>query len=203
MNLEGQLAVQDFTTLARVKALVQPTGDDGSQDALIEDMIATVSAQFVRFLGLHALRVERTETYEIRRFYNVVTLDGKPVDSTAAFTLKYGSDLSASSFVTWQAAEYAVHKAAGWVRLFSKTPYSPGYVRVTYTGGLGTDTDNLIASFPELAGACERQVLYLLQRKSTLGGNVQLGAGGATAFQGEYGLLKDVESVLAAHRRAA
>jgi len=202
MNLDGQLSVQDFTTLERVKALYTPSIDTGDLDALIATLIGDVSARFVRFLGLHALRVERTELYEVRRFAKIVSLDAKPIDGAATFTVDYGADTGTGlSLITTQS--FILNKAAGWLRLLFETRADPGYVRVKYTGGLGTTVANLITAWPDLAGAADRQVIYLLQRRGMLGGNVTVPMGGGTSFEGQYGLLKEVENVLAQHRRAA
>lgn len=204
MNLSGQLSIQDFTTVERVKALVSPTVAVGDLDTLIQTLITDVSAQFVRFLGLHATKIERTELYEVRKFAKSLSLDAKPLDATATVVVKYGSDAQAVSLVTRTSDEYVVVKPSGWVRLLFSTPYQPGYVEVKYTGGLGTSTADLIAGWPDLAGAADRQVLYLLQRRGALGGNVSLASGGGTSFAtGQYEMLKDVEHILAAHRRAA
>ena len=204
MNISGQLSVQDFTTVDRVKALVAPSIAVGDLDTLIQTLITDVSAQFVRFLGLHATEIARTELYEVRKYSKTLSLDAKPIDAAATFTLKYGSDTQASSLVARTSDEFVVNKPAGWVRLLFDLPYQPGYIEVTYTGGLGVSTSDLIAGWPDLAGAADRQVLYLLQRRSALGGNVQLASGGGTSFStGQYGLLNDVERALAAHRRAS
>lgn len=203
MNISGQLSVQDFTTVDRVKALVAPSIAVGDLDVLIQTLITDVSAQFVRFLGLHATKIERTELYEVRKYAKLLSLDAKPIDATATFALKYGSDTQASSLVSRTSDEFVVNKPVGCVRLLFSTPYQPGYIEVTYTGGIGTSTANLISGWPDLAGAADRQVLYLLQRRGALGGNTQLASGGGTSFAtGQYGMLHDVEHILASHRRA-
>src|SRR5688572_14510749 len=142
MNLTAPLSVLNFTTLARVKALAAPTIGSTMLDAEITAIIGGVSAQFVRFMGLHALKVDRTEQYEVRKFCKMVSLDAKPIDSSAVFTLKYGS--VRSSLSTYASSEYSVNNPGGWVRLLFSTPHDPGFVEVTYTAGFGTTTDDLI-----------------------------------------------------------
>lgn len=205
MNLTGPLSVQDFTTLDRVKEFIRPTVGSSDLDSLIPKLITAVSAQFVRFLGLHAVTAERTETYQIKRLDKVVSLDAKPLDPLATITVKYGSHPSASQVSTYTSDDFVPNYACGWLRLLFSTPHKPGFVVVTYTGGLGTSTANLIATFPELAAAADRQVSYLLQRRGALGGNVVApGGAGTTSFStGEYALLKEVAAELASHRRVA
>lgn len=210
VNLTNAPTVQDFTTLEAVKILLDVEPTDCTRDALIAQLISDVSARFVSFLGLHAVSAERTEVYELGQSKKILSLDAKPVDTAQAFTVKLGSagtDFATAGEVS--SSSYTVSAPGGWIRFRIDTPNDPNLVQVTYTGGLGSSTAEIMSNFPDLASACGLQVKYLLNRRDSLGGNVTVhgtaagfGSGG-TSYTGQYGLLKEVEQMLETHRRTA
>lgn len=208
MNLTAPLTIQDFTTLASVKLMLDIEPNDCDRDELITKLISDVSARFVRYLGLHAVKAQRTEQYELAQAKKLLSLDAKSIDTGSTFTIKLGN--SATDFTTAGEVDstmYTVNAVGGWVRLRIDTPSDPNIVEVTYTGGLGTSTADLMTNFPELSSAAELQVKYLLNRRDSLGGNITVHGtsagfgGGGTTYTGEYGLMGEVMSVLDMHRR--
>lgn len=204
-NLTTSLTVQDFTTLASVKELAGLDENEVSLDVTYEKLIGVVSARFVSYLGLHAVQAERTETYELGRGKKVLSLNAKPIDTGQTVTVKLGS--MATDFAT--AGElsdtlYSVNAPGGWLRFRVDTPEDPNHVQVTYTGGLGTSTADLMSNFPDLAYAAELQAKYLVNRRDSLGGNVTVHgtSSGGTSYTGEFRLLKEVREVLDQHARS-
>jgi len=100
---------------------------------------------------------------------------------------------------------YETDSESGELFLRGPTPYSPGFVQVTYTGGMVTGataaalTAAFVAAYPALAGAVDQQIIEYLRR---------INAGtGSIGFKGSYvqqfdqlGLLKDVHRRFSRHR---
>ncbi len=204
MNITGRLDTIDFTTLARVKLLLDPSNEDATIDTLIESLISDVSSRFTSVLMMHSLKQPRTEVYEVRQHARAVTLDADNVDA-APFTLKYAAHPSSFALLTsppdLAATSYVLNEPTGWIRLLFDTKHAPGYLQVVYTGGMGIDTGQLVLARNELAYACDLQVKYTLDRRDSLGGNVTSLAGGATSFESEYKFLKEVDAILEQYRR--
>lgn len=213
MNLTNRLSSTDLTTLARVKGFISTTTSDVTQDAFLGEVIADVSRRFVEYLKIHATAVERTEVYRVRKFSRQVTLDGTPIDTAATFEVQIGfNDTEWTNVVIEDRTSYSIHAAGGFIEFVdsgttvirrARLVRAANYVRVKYMGGLGADTAAIIAAFPDVSRACDMQVKYLIERRSSLGGNVTTGHGGATEFQNEYLLLKDVRAALDTYARRA
>ena len=208
MNYTGALSTQDFTTLARVKSLINASLDDDSQDTLISSLISSVSVKFTKYLGVHALKASRTEVYEVRAGQRVISLDGAPVYPVVGgddVTIKIAYAPTAAAFnaaTSLNDDEFAINYPAGYIRTLVEQLKDPGFAQVTYTGGLSASGE-IPNDYPDLAFAADMQTKYLLQRHDTLGGQVSLQTGAATAFaQMEYGLLSEVREVLEGYRRA-
>lgn len=206
MNITASLTFLDFTTKERIK-LQMGKPDDVNQDVLIDQLITSVSAQFVRYMGLHANALStHTEVYELRQHKKVLTLDALNV-VTGTLVLKHSSqDLPTADWTTTSAVNstlYSVSRAGGWLRLNFETSFDPNYFQVEYAGGFGSTTADIIADFPDLALAAEMQVQYLFSRQKRLGGDVTRADGRSTAFGGQYRMLREVEDILDLHRRVA
>ena len=208
MNLSRALASQDFTTLARVKEILDDSQASASRDALISSLITRISHDMTEYLGTHAVEAQRTEVYEIRPGKRILTLDAYPIDTAlATFSVRIGSDPSTATLDAASDLDeknYALNTGHGWLRFL----YTPGggdysYARVFYTGGLGTDTADLVANYPELANACDLQVKYAISRLDSLGGSIETVQGATTSVMGEYGWLREVKRTLDSMRRGA
>lgn len=203
MNITESLSFLDFTTKERIK-IQNGIDDDRSQDVLLDQMITTVSGQFVAYMGLHALAATHTEVYEIRQHKKVLSLDAKPI--TSVVSLKHSSrDLSEADWTAHTDVDstlWSLSKAGGWLRLNFDTSFDPNYFQVVYVGGLGTDTEAILGAFPDLVHACDMQVQYLFTRWKKLGGNVSTRDGAQTQYEGQYQLLRAVTDILDMHRRA-
>lgn len=203
MNLTGRLISQDFTTVADVKNMMQPTGTQpSSMDTWLGEVITSVSRELTDYLGWHALQVERTEIYRTRVHKRVITLDAKNIDTDATFVLKlnhHGKDWAETTET--DSDLYHVHQAAGYILLTYPITHVHGFAQVQYTGGWGTTTAELKVNYPDLAQACVTQVKYLADRRVSLGGDVQTTPGTGTSFGSQYNLLTSVKRTLERHRK--
>jgi hypothetical protein len=203
----------DYTTRARVKTLLGIASADVSQDSLIDLLITSVSERFDAEMRRHSLQTSRVEVYPIKLSRRLVTLKGAPVNGAVTFTIKLNDTTDFTTATTLvRNDDYVLEDTAGVVRLVSQgTPFTAGsmarpilpyYIQVTYTGGLATTTANLIASYADLAQACDLQVAYLHRRRTTPGGNVTMGDS-STQFTKDYQFLEEVRYTLNRYKRIA
>ncbi len=198
MSLTGALETFALTDATRVKAL---TGEQGTgADALLGTLALEVSDELVRFMDRHVTKAARTEDYELPVTHRTVVLDGAPVDTTASFTIKYALDRD-FNVANLSTNSYTLDPRGGLVELHIETPYDPGYVQVSYTGGMAASLTELeaLSEFRGLVGAATRQVLFLQQRaRQNLGGEVVSSKGTKATYVGEYQLLRSVRELVKA-----
>jgi hypothetical protein len=101
---------------------------------------------------------------------------------------------------------YRVSAPGGWIRFLRTTAWYDSslmrYARVTYTSGLGATASAVVTSYPDIAYAAELQIRYQLQRRDSLGGDINVGGGGAVSMtRSEFGLQRDVREILNGWRR--
>jgi len=203
----------DYTTRARVKTLLGIANADVSQDSLIDQLITSVSERFDAEMRRHSLQTSRVEVYPIKLSRRLVTLKGAPVNGAVTFTIKLNDTTDFTTATTLvRNDDYVLEDTAGVVRMVSQgTPFTAGsmarpilpyYIQITYTGGLATTTANLIASYADLAQACDLQVAYLHRRRTTPGGNVTMGES-STQFTKDYQFLEEVRYTLNRYKRIA
>jgi hypothetical protein len=209
--------VLDCTTLARVQARLPQT--DAGSNAIISTLITSVSAAFERETYRHFLTTDRVEVYPLRPPARVISLKGSPATvtdsrgvSTTAFTVKVSTSQSFSGAVSLtRNTNYVVEQDRGVLRILDNLEtftggalgrsICPAYVQVSYTGGLAADTATLISTYPELAGACDEQVVYEFTRRSKLGASdYSIGESIAT-HSDDVNLLAGVRRVLARFKR--
>lgn len=192
-----------LTTLARLKAHLGGIATSG-QDAILTSTIDDVSVRVERYLRRQILRQTNVETVPLRRWATTISLDAYPV--TSITSIKYAAHPSDFSSVNvLDARLYVLEDAvAGLVRFLISTSVAthrlPGYVQMTYVGGMATDTADFMLTWPDLARAVDLQCAYEYQRRNTPGGNVTSDAGG-TAFIGELDWLVSVRATLDMYRR--
>ena len=73
-------------------------------------------------------------------------------------------------------------------------------LKVTYTGGLGTNTADVVANYSDLALACEMQCRALLRDRDVLGATSVSVAGSAVSFNEPGGWLAEVKRLLDRYR---
>jgi len=193
--------VLSFTTATRVKARADIAGT--TTDALIADIILEVSQAFEQIMKREGLIVSgRNEVYTLNRFSRVVILKGAPV--SAITEIKYHTTRDFSTISGLDALSYEADMDAGHILLKFTNPHRPAYVQVIYDGGMATDTANLVALFPRLAAACDRECVERLRRRSHPSGNPskKVGKNGSTSSgMSDWDVLPQTRDVLLAHSR--
>jgi hypothetical protein len=198
----------DFTTLARVRAILSFEDEDQTKDAELQRLITAVSDDMERELRRFSLVGEHVETLPFWNGDRSVTLGGTPVlDTPAPVVLASAKrDYTGSNFSTLVRGEdFILENETGLVRILSELrgtydPYSgqsraPTYLKITYTGGLALTTAALMAAHPALAAAAELQVKYAWQRQKSPGGNLVIGPN-STNFEQPMNWLPTVRRTL-------
>jgi hypothetical protein len=203
VNIDTQLDVIDLTTLERVRELIPQNKDDKSADELMARLITDQSAMIGRHIGLHLSSVARVEVYELRQHARVLTLDAKPVSAITTIRENPSIPDDWTTIADTSSSLYALNSPGGWIRFLKNRANDPGYIQVSYTGGFGVATANIITDFPEIAQACELAVKYEMERLNTLGGDITTIPGASTTFNAPYMMHKEVERLLGYHRRAS
>lgn len=207
----------DCTTIARVKAHLP--GTDAGSDAVLALLISSVSARMEAECYRWFQSTERTEVYPLRQPARLITLKGSPVTATdsrgvslASFTVKASSSLSFSASPTLtRNTDYLLEQDRGVLRMLTDLdtftgglrtrPIAPAYVQVLYTGGLAADTTAFVAAYPDLAIACEMQVVHEFRRRTNAGaGDAQAGDSSFT-HSADLALLTTVREALRPYKR--
>lgn len=202
----------DFTTLARVRAVIGLDVADTSRDTQIERLIHAISAQMEDELRRFALQAANVEILAVWPARPTFTLSGVPVLDTPAPALLISPtrDFTGDFSAMTRGIDYVLENDTGKVRLltqfrgirdpFSGEVISPNYVKATYTGGLAEDTPSFLAAYPQLAESAELQVAYVYQREKSPGGNITVGAS-HTSFDRGYDWLPSVARNLNYHKK--
>lgn len=200
-NRTNELQYVALSTSARIIAKMDLSDAGDSRTAFIDSMIQEVSSTMTDYLGVHTLRAERTEQYQLRKFSRNLSLDAFDVSDTITVKVaRRPSDFATTTAETID-EDFTLDQRMGSITLLDPQPYDPAWFEVTYTGGFFTDTSELGTKHQWLTNACEMQVLYRLQRQDTLGGNVDVTGAGTSFTLDSYGLLPVVRAALRRHRR--
>lgn len=202
----GAPVLIQLASLESIKTMLRigVTEPDTSEDDRLELLLDEVSREMEQRMKRHAASAARVETYKLRAGESLISLRAAPVTSITSVIVSLSRDFSSEE------AETLVVNVDYDFDLDEGTIAIPGliddktYVRVSYVGGMATDTATFELNWPDIAGKCRRQVIHAFQRITTPGGNVQVGqgpAGGATQFTGKYDWLPDVLATCDAHAR--
>lgn len=186
----------DLTTAAAVKAITgHGTTDD---DALIGQLIASVSGRVEAAIARHVEQTSRTETMRLEPGGRLVLLAGYPV--TTLGDVLFSDDGTFAEDALTEGEDFRIDLATGAVRLLGSNPDDHAELRVTYTGGMAADTAAFMAAYPGLSGAVGIQVVHEFQRRLSPGGSQTFEGGGIMAT-GALGNLPLLDEQIDIHRR--
>jgi hypothetical protein len=191
-----------LTTTSRVTTLLGiGTGTLAAlESAALDNLIASVSDTIERFLDRHTTTSARTEFYACDAGSKSVQLRGFPV-TTVSTVLHSAEGDFVDGMETLTADEYQLDAESGI--LFFRQTRDPGPLawKITYTGGLAADTTALIAAYPTLADACEKQVTHEWRRRLALAPQSSDQGGSSVNYTGAVDLLPVVQRILTPYRR--
>lgn len=190
------MSTLDLTTLVRLKAFGNITGD--RDNATLSAMITSVSQGFEQYCSRGFLIATETE----RRILTGARFAVKarpPVLSVSS--VRVAASGRAVDLAAWSL--YEISPDGGSIMVWDTQRGS--LVEVTYSGGIATDTDGVIANHPKLEEMCKLQAINLWQRHTSPDKRGLTLGSGDVQWEGAYGLLPDVKKGLdqqynAAHR---
>jgi len=188
----------DLTTVSRIKTL-DKSYENGSRDAKLAMVITGVSAKIESYL-------DRTiEIGSYIEFFNVLSSKSRyhvpayPVTDVSYIynlseredTTPYEIDLD---LVSWE------DNSLGYISINDSYIYSGfGSVKISYTGGMATDTADFISKYPDIAYQVDAQVLFEMQALNNLQDKI-VAVEDQTITKNPYGLLPGVTQALNKHK---
>jgi hypothetical protein len=192
-----------FTTTERVKVHIQAGGAPPPADEwedYLDELVTAYSGVFETYLSRGSARESRTEYFDVEPGQRVFSLAGYPGvtissvinDTQRAWT---GSTISVTN--------YTADSDTGLLLIDPGHVLIPGWqvLRVVYSGGLATNVTTMVRDYPDLAHACELQVIHHRARKDTLGSSAQAIEGQSRTWTGALDLLPTVKATLDRYRR--
>lgn len=191
----------DLTTVTRVKQLLSMDTALTKHDAILNQLVDSVSGRVQSFLGLHTQSAVRTEVLDVE-------FDGQkrfhiPTYPITAFTsLNYDPDGDFDSSTLVSSSDYRVNLARGIIVV--ELTFSEAYqaLQIVYEGGMAADTTAFVSAYPDIAGAVDQQIAYEFQRRSDLGMNAVSGQGGTVTQYPIKEFLPSVRAILSRYRRS-
>lgn len=191
------------TTLDRIKRLGVTDIDlnDPTYDQPLTGLIAEVSKQIEQFIG-HPLAQETvTEVHDLERFTTSVWLDRPPVASITSIKQRSSLSTAFSSVTALDTTSYDYNATTGRVVFDIQLVSGPRALEVIYSGGFATTTANLVASYPDIVNAAERQIAEMWRRRENPDKSSQSINGVTELVQAPVRLLDSVKATLYPYRR--
>lgn len=194
------------TTIARVKALLDISSS--AYDDVLTTMVTAASRRIEQFIDRPLLLAERTEEYPIRPRQRVLFLRAYPVASITS--IKLALDWDFASVTAINADDYHADSETGMVNfnfypllnyLGDNSAAAPNVLQVVYNAGFRTTTADLITEYPDIAYACDMQVVAMWRRRDApQGASMNIG-GSSLAYEGALRLIPDVVEALMPYKR--
>lgn len=153
----------DLTTATRVAAILIPGSTPTQQySAVIAPFITMVSGMIENYLNRNITIAEYTEYFDVNLSDRVFRLRAYPVTSVS--TVRYDTEQvwDSSTIITPDQYRSPVYDPNGLLTLVAGRAVPLGFaaraLKVTYTGGMATNTANFIANFPVIATIADRMV---------------------------------------------
>lgn len=190
------------TTIERVKRLLPGAASSTEEDAMIDMVIASVSANVEAFLRRPLETKSRTEDVDVRNWQRRFFLQAAPVSASPALAAynDWGRTYAAATLV--DATLYHLDLERGSLT-FDKTYLVTGIraMRFVYTGGMGTTVETLATAFPSVVMAATYQVAHEFRRRKRLDLTSLSVGGESIAVASELRLLEHVKDLLQPYRR--
>lgn len=158
----------DCTDLDRLRAYFG--GKQIRETEYAKQLISAMSRSVEKFMGRYLEQTSRTTYVDVREGDRVFFLQGYPISSTGLTIVEdaargfTGSAVSSDDYDTTARA-----LDEGRIEFDYEPSVGPSALKITYTGGLATSLANLIASYPDLVHACERQIAFEIRHQGLLG----------------------------------
>lgn len=154
----------DLCGLSDVKDYLTHKGDENNQ--ILQTLISCVSMEIEDYLDRQATipATAQTEFFDICPGQQFLQVRAFPITSVTGVWNDSTREFVSSSVI--DAADYYLDKPRGRF-VFDKTfLYSgPGVMKITYLGGMATDTDAFRTTYPAVSFACVQEVAYRFKHR--------------------------------------
>lgn len=194
-----------LTTLGRVRELLKFKATDVSADPLLSRLIVEASASIESYIERSVEKVARTQDFDVENGQKRLWLPAFPIASVASVYNDVDRVFPVNSLIA--ASDYVVYMSEGKIDLRNAfVTGGPLALRITYTGGIATDVNDLVLQAPDLALATEMQVAYLFQRKNLFGATGANMQGGSVSLDKagtglKDGIIPEARGILDRYRR--
>lgn len=192
----------DLCTLQGVKLLIEIDADNTDTDQVLNSLIRSVSRRAENYMNRAVKTEALTEYFNIRPGDYMFSLKGFPVSSTPAIEVYHDIDSAFGTGTDLDSDAYTVDTEAGL--LYVEGGYlTSGFraLKVVYTGGMATNTNELMASHEDLIHAVERQVAFQFKTRTKIGAQSVNTNTGSVTWESGVVWLKEVKAVLDSYRR--
>lgn len=182
-----------FITVADVKTYLDGKSDS-TDDALLDMLVAAVSARVESFLSRNMVAASRTQKFNggARRY----VLDAYPIAASPAPVV------TVDGLTMTVDLDYWVHPEQGYIEfLVAPAATKPRIVSITWTGGYAQDATSKLVDVPEdIKLAVMLQVAFMFKRRKELGLESVTMPNGTINTTSTAKLLQEVERILRAYR---
>lgn len=193
------MAIIDLTTTARVKELLDVPSADTGRDAAIARLVTGVSRRIEQYLNRPVESAARTEYLDVAVDRCSYQLAASPV--TTLTSVKNSATFAwADVTAKTEGTDFVLDPQTGILRQLTYWVAGPEALQVVYTAGLAANTAAVLTDHPDLADACEKQVVEEWQRRLSLS-RTSSAASGTTEAHAAVSLLAVVREALAPYRR--
>jgi hypothetical protein len=195
----------NLSTVARIRSYLGMAGQpNDANEAGLSAALATVSAAVERYLDRKATRIARTVYVDVEPMGTLYRLDAFPITALAGAWFDPDQDFGTDTALT--STDYLDPTLGDRGVFQTKYPLSGGYrypmaLKLTFTGGMATDTASFVTDYPDIAGAVDVQSAHEWQRRNALGVSSISYPDGTTASLSFDRWIPSVKQVLDYHRR--
>lgn len=190
----------DLCTLEGLKTLIEIDADNSDDDAVLSNLISSVSKQAENAMRRTVQIGEQTEYFSVNPGDTLWSLKAYPVTVSPTvyhdLDREWGADTEVSSDnIVCDAETGLLYIEGGYVTSGFRS------LKVVYTGGMASNTEELILNYADLVHAIERQVAFLYKTRTKIGvQSINTNTGGVTWESGIV-WLKEVKAVLDSYKR--
>lgn len=192
----------NLSTVSAVKVLISASGNVRAENETeIAAVLAGVSGAVERYLDRYATRIARTVYLDIEPGQTIFRLPGVPVTALGGAWHDLDQDFASSSALS--STDYYDPTLGSADAFRTKYPLASGVacLKLTYTGGMATDTDSFVTAYPDVSHAVATQTAHEWQRRTALGVSSISYPDGTTASLSFDRWIPSVKQVLDYYRR--
>ena len=186
-------------TLEQVKSAIPITSTVTEHDQHLLELIAAASDNVESYLGRFIEDAEHTEYFDVRSGDTVFQLRGYPVRSITSVWNDVYWDYEADGLVS---SEYNHVEERTGLLYFRSGLLVPGAqaLKVTYEGGMGTDTADFCERYARITQVCVRRVIYVHRTEKHVGTMAASMQTGNVTWVGDREFLEGDEDTLERER---